>query len=388
MFRQASLFERGPALRVAPDTFQKLRLLTAASRFDLAGSCAKDPQGRGRKRGPLGRWVYPVVLPNGRTLSLFRTLLSNVCFNDCAYCPLRADRDPPRVSLSPEEIVQAFMGYFRRGWVHGLFLSSGVVGNPDLTMKLLIQTAEILRRREGFKGYIHLKVIPGASVGAIEEAARWANALSLNIEAPSSQWFKHLSQRKKYEEEVIYGLKVISRLRQDPSHKGLSQTTQFVVGAAGETDASLIRCTEALYKKLGLNRVYFSAYQAGCGRKDLPGENLAYRQDLLTREHRLYQVDFLLRKYGFSAREIPLNAKGFLDLDKDPKMAWAEAHPEFFPVNVNRASYRELLRVPGIGPTLAKRIITLRKEAKLKTLEGLLPQGKLLERARRYLIFS
>jgi len=386
MFRQGSLFEKAPAVKVAPDTYQKLSLLAQDSRFDLAGSCAKDSRGRGRRRGPLGRWIYPVVLPQGQRMTLFRTLLSNVCFNDCAYCPLRAEEDPPRVSLRPEEVAQAFMAYFRQGWVHGLFLSSGVIGTPDLTMELLIKTAEILRRKEGFRGYIHLKVIPGASPGSVEEAARWADALSLNIEAPGEKWLKKLSQ-KKSAEEILQGIKFIAHLRQkNPKYK-LSQTTQFVIGAAGETDAELIRYTEALYQRLGLNRVYFSAYQPGCGKNDLPGEILARQQDLLTREHRLYQVDFLLRKYGFSAREIPLQ-DGFLPLDKDPKEAWAEAHPEYFPVNVNQASYNELLRVPGIGPTLAKRILQRRREAKLRSLDGLLPQRKLLAKASRYVIFS
>ncbi len=376
--RQKRLF----GIVVRPGLEERLEILSEDSRFDLAGSCAKDPFGRGRKRGSFGRWVYPVVLPGGRRMSLFRTLLSNVCVNDCAYCPLRADEDPRRVSLQPEELARAFMSYWRRGLVQGLFLSSGVVKDPDTTMELLLRTARYLRRREGFRGYIHLKVIPGASEAAVEEAARLADALSVNLEAPDRKSFSRLSQKKCFE-KMIRLTRYLSHLK---AELGFSQTTQLVVGAAGERDAEIIRTTEALYRKLKLNRVYFSAYQPGCGRPDLPGEELARRVDLRTREHRLYQVDFLLRKYGFSACEIPLR-NGFLPLETDPKTAWAKTHPEFFPVDVNRASYQELLRVPGIGPTIARRIIEARKNGRLQDLSRLFPNQKLLAKASAYVVF-
>jgi predicted DNA-binding helix-hairpin-helix protein len=273
------------------------------------------------------------------------------------------------------------MSYWRQKLVQGLFLSSGVVKDPDTTMELLLQTARILREKEGFGGYLHLKVIPGASKAAVEEAARLADALSLNLEAPKKQYFTLLSQRKRFEDLITLS-RYLAQLKE--SFK-FSHTTQLVVGAAGESDEDLIRITEALYHKLGLNRVYFSAYQPGCGRPELPGETLARRLDLRTREHRLYQVDFLLRRYGFKAQEIPL-VNGFLDLEIDPKTAWARAHPEFFPVNVNRASYEELLRVPGIGPTLAKRILKLRRERRLRDLSGLGPES-FISRARPYVSY-
>jgi len=367
---------------VRPELEERLQILAEDSRFDLAGSCAKDPFGRGRRRGTFGRWVYPVVLPNGRRMSLFRTLLSNVCVNDCGYCPLRAEKDPQRVSLSPEELARAFMSYWRKGLVQGLFLSSGVVRDPDTTMELLLRTARFLREKEAFKGYIHLKVIPGASEAAVEEAARLADALSLNLETPDKKSFARLSQRKRFE-EVSRLTRYLARLKEQV---GFSHTTQLVVGAAGERDAEIIRATEALYRRLKLNRVYFSAYQPGCGRPELPGEELARRVDLRTREHRLYQVDFLLRKYGFRAEEIPLRA-GFLPLETDPKTAWAKAHPEFFPVDVNRASYWELLRVPGIGPTIARRILEARKTGRLRSLDHLFPNQKLLAKALPYVVF-
>ena len=321
-------------------------------------------------------------------MTLFRTLLSNVCFNDCAYCPLRSEADPPRASLSPEEVARLFMALFRRGEVEGLFLSSAAFGPADTVMERLIACARILREEEGFSGYLHLKVIPGASPEAIAEAARLANALSLNIEAPEEKHLSLLSRRKRFREDIVAGLKRIAEVKEALRRRGraLSQTTQFIVGAAGEDDASLIRTTEALYRKLGLNRVYFSAYQPGLGRPDLPGEKLALRKNLLTREHRLYQVDFLLRQYGFRAAEIPLEG-GFLPLDKDPKEAWARAHPEFFPVNVNKASYLELLRVPGIGPTTAKRILAARREGKIRALEPFITQPKRLAKAMTYVVF-
>ncbi len=375
--RQKRLF----GILTKPSLEERLELLSEDSRFDLAGSCAKDPQGRGRRRGSFGRWVYPVVLPSGRRMTLFRTLLSNVCVNDCAYCPLRADQDPRRVSLSPEELVRAFSAYWRRGLVQGLFLSSGVIKDPETTMELLIRAARLLREKEGFRGYLHLKVIPGASQAAVEEAAQLADALSLNLEAPQKDYFSLLSQRKRFE-DVVSLTRYLANLK---PRFGFSHTTQLVVGAAGENDEAIIRTTQALYRRLKLNRVYFSAYQPGCGRPDLPGESLARRVDLRTREHRLYQVDFLLRRYGFRAEEIPL-VNGFLALDQDPKTAWAKAHPEFFPVNVNRASYEELLRVPGIGPTLAKRIIQARRERKLRSLSGLGPEH-LLKKAQTYVCF-
>ena len=378
------MFEKAPAIKIAPELKERLNLLAQESRFDLAGSCAKDPFGRGRRRGPLGRWLYPVVLPNGRRMTLFRTLLSNKCFSDCAYCPLRADNDPLRSSLSPEEIVRAFMALWQKRIVHGLFLSSGVFAAPDTVMEHLIQVARILREKEGFQGYIHLKVIPGASEAAIAEAAKFANALSVNLEAPSARYLSSLSRRKDFA-KVFENLKKISLIRERRGFS-LSQTTQFVVGAAGEKDADIIFQTAFLYERLKLNRVYFSAYQPGLGRKDLPGEALAYKSNFLLREHRLYQVDFMLRKYGFKAKEIPLK-NGFLSLEKDPKEAWAEKNQAFFPVNVNRASYWKLLRVPGIGPTIAKRIVAARKHARLRDIEPFFPNKKLFAKAKRYVCY-
>ncbi len=388
---ERSFFARrsGPFLLRRPDTEERLRILAEASRFDLAGSCHRGPDGRGRRRGPGNRWIYPVTLPNGRRITLFKTLISNVCVSDCAYCPLRADQDPQRVSLSPKEIAAIFMDYLRRGWVNGIFISSGIVGDPDTTMEILIQVGRILRFKEGYRGYLHLKIIPGASQAAIEETVQLADAVSINIETAGLRNFKRLSQRKDYFRDIIAPLKYIAHLKERLKDRGrrLSQTTQFVVGAAGETDQEILAYLEGLYRRLSLNRVYFSAYQPGAGRPDLPGESLATKTDLLTREHRLYQVDFLVRRYGFSVAEIPLNEKGFLPLDRDPKEAWAQANPDFFPVNINRASREELLRVPGLGPTLVSRIIRRRREACLKSLKGLCRQTWLLKKAAPYVTF-
>ncbi|WP_456430853.1 radical SAM protein [Thermosulfuriphilus sp.] len=381
---------RRPLLAIIrrPGLEERLKILAEASKFDLAGSCHRGPDGRGRRRGPDNRWIYPITLPNGRRMTLFKTLISNVCLGDCAYCPLRAERDFRRVSLSPEETVRIFMDYYRRGWVNGIFISSGVIHDPDTTMELLNRVGRLLRFREGYRGYLHLKVIPGASRAAIEEAAMLANAVSINLETAGRENFRRLSKTKDYFRDIVEPLKYIANLKERLKDRGrrLSQTTQFVVGAAGESDREILLYLEALYRRLGLNRVYFSAYQPGAGRPGLPGETLAPKVDLLTREHRLYQVDFLVRQYGFTVKEIPLK-DGFLPLEMDPKEAWARENPSFFPVNVNRASRTELLRVPGLGPTLVDRILKLRRKARLRSLEGLSRQRRLLDKASRYVTF-
>ena len=370
----------------------KLRLLSEDSRFDLACACAPRPDEH-RRRSEEGRWIYPVSLPQGGRTYIFKTLLSNACRNDCTYCPLRSDGNVRRLTLSPEELASSFMTYYRRRRVSGLFISSGVCASPDETMERINRTARILREKN-FRGYIHLKVIPGASESAIRESLSLASAVSLNIEAPGEEHFSRLSRRKRFDTDIITPLTLISRLRREGDRRlrRIKQTTQFVVGAAGESDRDIITRAGSLYSDMKLNRIYFSAYQPPREECDLFGDHLRTpsreNHARLTREHRLYQVDWLMRKYGFSAEEIPVDEKGSLSLDKDPKEMWALSHPEYFPVNLNKAGRTRLLRVPGFGEVTVERVLSLRAEkTRLRRLSDLGKVTKRLRKALPYVCF-
>lgn len=346
------------------DVKQKLQILSADAQYDLACACGAD-KNEHRRRSTDGRWIYPVTLPNGGKSTLFKTLVSNVCTNDCRYCPLRSQQDVRRCSLSAEETVRVFLDYYNRKKVFGLFLSSAVCGSADAAAEKLNRVARLLRKQYRFGGYIHLKVIPGASDGAIEEAVALADAVSLNIEAPGEKYLRKLSEKKDYIRDIIEPMKLISRLTgRGCRYEKTKQTTQFIVGAAGEPDAQIVKYMWGLYSRLGLSRVYFSAYQKGLGDAALPNEPAGPQRpsDVFTREHRLYQVDFLFRKYGFKESEIVFGEQGNLSLSVDPKESWALRHPEFFPVNVNTAQRFELLRVPGLGLITVERILRRRKK--------------------------
>ncbi len=372
-----------------PDAHRKLEILSADAQYDLACACgtARDDS---RRRGADGRWIYPVTLPNGGRSVLFKTLISNVCSNDCRYCPLREQQDIRRCTLGPEETARIFLDYHAQRKVFGLFLSSGVVGSPDATMDRLTATARLLRRKHGFKGYIHLKVIPGASAAAIEEAVSLASAVSLNIETPGKSNLARLSQKKDYIRDIIEPIKFISRLTtRGAKFAKVKQTTQFIVGAAGESDAEIVKYMGGLYDRLHMHRVYFSAYQRDAGDSSLEAEQSGSSNaaDIFMREHRLYQVDFLMRKYAFKDTDIVFGPRGELSLDADPKEVWALNHPGFFPVNVNRASKIELLRVPGLGPLTVNRIVRLRRIQRLARLEDIDPVGVRLKKAGKHLVF-
>jgi len=372
-----------------PDTGRKLEILSDDARYDLACACGTQADDR-RRRGGDGRWIYPVTLPNGGRSVLFKTLISNVCANDCRYCPLREQQDIRRCTLSPEETARVFLDYFDRRKVFGLFLSSGVIGSPDATMDRLNTTARLLRQRHGFKGYIHLKIIPGADNAAIDEAVSLASAVSLNIETPGEKNLARLSSSKDYIRDIIEPIRRISQLTARGSRfERVKQTTQFIVGPAGESDAEIVKYMWGLYDRLHMHRVYFSAYQEGLGDPTLssgPAEpNVS--DDAFMREHRLYQVDFLMRRYGFKETDILFDERGFLSREIDPKEAWAQDHPEFFPLNVNRASRLDLLRVPGLGPVTVGRILRLRREHRIVQFEEIGKAGARLAKARRYLAF-
>ena len=367
------------------DVYDKLGYLAEASQYDLACSCgtAKDDR---RKRDASGKWLYPVPLTRGGKGILFKTLMTNACVNDCLYCPFRSAGNVNRCSLTPDEVAKSFLDINRQRHLLGMFLSSGVVGSPDNTMERLIASAEILRKKHQYKGFIHLKLIPGASNSAIETALHYASAVSLNIEAPGKRHFKNLSRAKDFDRDIVGPLKLISTLtgRGGPFSR-VKCSTQFIVGASDETDSEIVKYMDGIYNRLKLERIYFSAYQQGLGDPRLPGEGRFELNpgDHLTREHRLYQVDYLLRKYSFAPKEIGYDAGGNLPLDCDPKEVWARLHPEFFQVSLNRGGKESLLRVPALGPVTVNRILKYRKYHSLRfdDLDKLNLKGKNKNRA-------
>lgn len=372
-----------------PDTQEKLKILSADAQYDLACACSTSKDEH-RQRSGDGKWIYPITLPNGGKSVLFKTLLSNVCTNDCKYCPLREQMDVRRCSLRPEETAKVFLDYYNQRKVFGLFLSSGILGSADATMDRLNGVARLLRKKHGFRGYIHLKIIPGASDAAIEEAVSLASAVSLNIETPGEKRLAKVSKKKRYIQDIIEPIKLISKLTGCGSrYQRVKQTTQFIVGAAGEPDAEIVKYMYGLYERLKMHRVYFSAYQKGLGDESIAGEQAGQERpaDILMREHRLYQVDFLLRKYGFKESDIVFEKNENLSLTIDPKEAWALRHPEVFPVDINRASRFALLRVPGLGPVTVNRILEQRKAARIRHIEDVGKVGLRLEKAKQYLTF-
>jgi predicted DNA-binding helix-hairpin-helix protein len=372
------------------DTIEKLKALSEDSRYDLACACGTG-KGEHRRRGRDGRWIYPVALPQGGYTFLLKTLLSNVCSNDCKYCPLRAETDLRRCTLQPEEIARVFMGYHRSKQVSGLFLSSAVINNADYTMDKINTVARLLRDKHNFRGYIHLKIIPGASDAAVEDALSLASAVSLNIETPGKRHFTVLSGKKDYDRDILQPLKLMGKLTgRGTKFSRVKCTTQFIVGASDETDSEIVKYMFGLYKRLNFKRIYFSAYQKGLGHPDIPGEKkfLAAPEIPFMREHRLYQADFLIRKYGFSGEDILFDRDLNLNLDKDPKEVWADSHPDFYPVRINTADRGDLLKVPGIGIDTAKRIIEVRREGRISCLECLGIKGKRSEKINRYVVLE
>ena len=372
-----------------PNTQKKLEILSTDAQYDLACACSTNKDEH-RRRTEDGKWIYPVTLPNGGRSTLFKTLMSNTCSNDCKYCPLREKMDIRRCSLMPEETVQVFLDYYNQKKVFGLFLSSGVLGSPDKTMDKLNSVARILRQKHRFKGYIHLKVIPGASDASIENALSLASAVSLNIETPGRKNLEKLSKKKRYIQDIIDPIKLISRLTaRGTRYERVRQTTQFIVGAAGERDNEIVKYMYGLYDRLKMHRVYFSAYQRGLGDDSLSVEQAGHEKpsDTLIREHRLYQVDFLLRKYHFNESDIVFDNSGNLSLTTDPKEMWAMNHAEVFPVNINKATRLLLLKVPGLGPVTVRRILEQRKQGCIRRIQDIGKVGVRLNKARKYLAF-
>lgn len=370
------------------EVIDKLKILSEDSQYDLACACGTGKDDR-RKRGEDGKWIYPVTLPNGGYSVLLKTLLSNVCTSDCKYCPLRSGNSVKRCIISPDEISRTFMEYYKARKVFGLFLSSGIIDTPDYTMDKLIASASLIRKKYSFKGYIHLKIIPGASESSMEEAMSLSNAVSLNIETPGKTYFSKLSQRKDFDRDIIKSLRYLSFLTKEKYPK-VKLTTQFIVGASDEPDSEILKYSFGLYERLNFNRIYFSAYQENP--LQVPSEIFLLDDspipgDKLVREHRLYQSDFLIRKYGFKKEDFFYDIKGNLNLEKDPKEIWAERNPDTFPVNINSSPKELLLRVPGIGPEIASRIIKHRQIHRIKELMSLGIKEKAECKIKKYVVF-
>jgi predicted DNA-binding helix-hairpin-helix protein len=336
-----------------------------------------------RKRDPLDHWIYPAALPDGRKILLLKTLLTNACQNDCYYCPTRASAAIRHVTFAPEEMARIFVEMLRRGKVQGLFLSSGIAGGALRTMDRLLSTAEIVRNRYGFKGYLHLKIMPGAEHSQVEAAVRLADRVSLNLEAPSAPRLARIAGKKDFEDDLLGRMRWVKQLADYGLATPAGQTTQFVVGAADESDQELLTTTDGLYRQVGLRRAYFSAFQPVRG---TPLED--HPPTPVLREHRLYQADFLFRQYGFQPEELIFDRQGHLPLSTDPKLLWAQHHPEWFPLEVNSASREQLLRIPGIGPRAAGRLVTMRREGRLRSLEVLKAAGAVMTRAAPYVLLD
>ncbi len=369
-------------IRRSINYIEKIKILGEASQYDV---CLSSCFGRGRTRdpkNPLYRWIYPASLPNGLTAPILKILMKNYCQKNCFYCLNPIDKDRLLLSFTPEELSKLFIQLVRKKMVHGLFLSSGISNSPDKTMEEMIETVEIIREKYRFTGYIHLKILPGVDYSYVEKAVELANRVSINLEAPDKERLNKIAPAKNFHQDLLKRIKWIhSLISKSPTRK--TQTTQFVVGAAEETDYEILKTTNWLYSNYDLWRVYFSAFQPISG---TPLEE--HPPTKLLREHRLYQADFLIRFYGFSLNEFVFDSEGNLPLEQDPKMSWALNSPDKFPIEINKATYEELLRIPGIGPKTAKKIIHERRRYKLHSIEDLKNVGVIVKRALPFLLIN
>jgi len=367
------------------DSIGKLELLGAAAEYESA----EDVGLFGQKVGPadcpaeLQRCIAQATLPGGRRVPMLKTLVSSVCENDCRYCAFRSGRDTRRATFTPDELARLSDQLWRKGLVKGIFLSSGVVGGGARTQDSIIATAELLRRRYRFPGFLHVKIMPGAERDQVAETLRWADRVSVNLEAPNAQRLSDLAPRKQFSADLYSRLRWAHELRQRVVGRRPSITTQFVVGAVGETDVELLLTSEHLYRELGLARTYYSGFGP------VPDTPLEDQPPIaLWREHRLYQASFLLRDYGFDVEELPFSQAGNLPLELDPKLAWARAHLQESPVEVNTADRGLLLRIPGIGPKTADRILQARRTGRLSELVHLQRLGIAAKRAAPFVLLD
>lgn len=365
------------------EALEKLKLLAPATCYEPAEEIEAGRRSRSMLSvDDLAGCIYNAVMPGGRRIALLKTLLTSACERDCAYCAFRQGRDFRRATFSPDELARLFVQLYQKGVAEGIFLSSGVAGGGPYTEDRLIATAELLRRRYDFRGYIHLKIMPGAEREQVAAAMRLADRVSVNLEAPNAERLGALAPRKAFE-ELLQRLQWIEGIRREMPGRWPSSTTQFVVGAAGESDVELLVTTEFLYRNAGLARAYFMAFTPV---PDTPLEH--HPPTPFLREYRLYQSSFLLRDYGFTVEELAFDADGNLPLDSDPKLAWARSHLAQSPVEVNTADRRDLLRVPGIGPLGATRLLQERRRGRLRDLVDLRKLGIAASRAAPFILLD
>jgi len=370
----------------------KLQILADAAKYDV--SCSSSGSSRKNKAKGLGNSCPAGIChswaDDGRCISLLKILFTNDCVYNCSYCINRISVDRPRATFTPDEVASLTINFYRRNYIEGLFLSSAVYKNANYTMELLLQTVRKLREEYNFNGYIHLKAIPGADSHLIAQAGTYVDRMSINIELPSSTGLKLLAPQKT-KDAIIKPMDFIhcridetkqekKKYKYAPSFVPAGQTTQLIVGATPDHDAHILRLSESLYRHFSLKRVYYSAYVPVSNDPRLP----AIHQPPLLREHRLYQADWLLRFYGFSSHELLDEQHPDLDIELDPKSDWALRNLNLFPVEINRADYEMLLRVPGIGVRSAFRIIQARKHHSLDY-ESLKKFGVVLKRARHFI---
>ncbi len=378
------------------DIFNKLKILTDSAKYDVA--CTSSGVDRGNGKNGMGNAVSCGIChtfsADGRCVSLLKVLMTNVCIYDCAYCINRRSNDLPRAAFTPQELAGLTLQFYRRNYIEGLFLSSGVIRSPDYTCEQLIKTVEILRHQHHFYGYIHAKAIPGADESLLAKLGLLVDRMSVNIELPS-QASLNLLAPDKTKTSILKPMGFITnkleenrndliQYRHAPKFVPTGQSTQMIIGATGETDFQILRLSSALYKKYRLKRVFFSAYLPVSNNPLLPAVNTP---PPLLREHRLYQADWLLRFYGFEAEELLDEQHPSFHPLVDPKCSWALSHMDRFPVDVSKAGYEELLRVPGIGVNSAKRIITARRVNPL-SYEGLKKIGVVLKRAQYFITIN
>lgn len=375
------------------ELIDKLTILSDSAKYDVA--CTSSGSSRSSKAGTMGNTVSMGIChsfsADGRCISLLKVLMTNSCMYDCAYCVNRRSNDTRRAAFTPKELADLTIQFYRRNYIEGLFLSSGIMRSPDYTTEQMIAALTLLREEYGFGGYIHVKAIPGADSALISRLGMLADRMSVNIELPSRESLQLLAPDKSKEsilrpmglirEKITENTYDVVKYRHAPKFAPAGQSTQLIVGATPETDHKILTLTEGLYKKYKLKRVFYSAYMPVTQHSLLPSTET---KPPLLREHRLYQADWLLRFYGFQANELLDDRNPNFNPLIDPKCNWAIHHMELFPMEVNRAPYEELLRVPGIGVQSAKRIIAARRSAALD-FSALKKLGVVLKRAQYFI---
>ena len=375
---------------------EKLAILADAAKYDV--SCSSSGSNRKGVKGDLGNTsafgICHSFTEDGRCISLLKILLTNHCIYDCVYCVSRRSNDIKRAAFTVEEIVDLTINFYRRNYIEGLFLSSGVFKDPNTTMERLVRVAKKLRLEERFNGYIHLKTIPGASDELIREAGLYADRLSINLEIPTKEGLKLLAPEKDHKQmlsnvEFVKNELAISTIEKQkykhaPKFAPAGQTTQMIIGATNETDQKIIHVADYMYQKLSLKRVYYSGYVPVLQDSRLPS---LQSQVPVVRENRLYQADWLMRYYGFAPNEIVDERQPFLDLEIDPKLAWALRNSHLFPIDINQAPREMLLRIPGVGVRSVQKILMARKFQTLNYYD-LKKMGVTLSRAKYFITCS